>query len=79
MLQRGVHKAVCNAAGGDRKPSVDALEALEWSLSVIVGHSNFNELASLGYLFARSANREQRQSRTRAACISVRARMRDTL
>lgn len=57
-LQHGVLNALCHAVGGVWKPFIDTSKVVDKSLSLIVGHSNRDELPIPGSLSAHSENRE---------------------
>lgn len=65
-FQQGVYDPLCSAAGGVHKSFGDAPEVVDRSLSLILWLSKRHEPARSGSLSAHSANREPRQSRTRA-------------
>lgn len=66
-LQRGVHAALRDAAGGFHESGFGVAEVVDRSLSLIVWHSKRDESAMPRSSSAHLANLERPQSRTRAA------------
>lgn len=55
-LQRGVHDALCNAAGGVQQSFANALEVVDRSLILIVEHAEHDKSARPGFYIAHAAN-----------------------